>query len=67
MRRAQGQLGGVIAMTGQGRDRKEVVQLAAVSPALDRAGFKIVATGLHECLIAKIAEDGLGRVFLTLA
>ncbi|HEX3546818.1 MAG TPA: metal-sensitive transcriptional regulator, partial [Mycobacterium sp.] len=50
LRRAQGQLAGVISMIEQGRDCKDVVtQLAAVSRALDRAGFKIVATGLREC------------------
>lgn len=47
LRRARGQLEGVIAMIESGRDCKDVVtQLAAVSKALDRAGFKIVATGL---------------------
>lgn len=51
LRRAHGQLAGVIAMIEQGRDCKDVVtQLAAVSRALDRAGFKILATGLRECL-----------------
>src|ERR687883_642709 len=51
LRRAQGQLAGVISMIEQGRDCKDVVtQLAAVSRALDRAGFKIVATGLRECI-----------------
>ncbi len=51
LRRAQGQLAGVISMIEQGRDCKDVVtQLAAVSRALDRAGFKIVATGLRECV-----------------
>jgi DNA-binding FrmR family transcriptional regulator len=50
LRRAHGQLAGVISMIEQGRDCKDVVtQLAAVSRALDRAGFKIVATGLREC------------------
>lgn len=54
LRRAQGQLNGVISMIEQGRDCKDVVtQLAAVSRALDRAGFKIVATGLRECIAGK--------------
>ncbi|AFE16659.1 hypothetical protein MRGA327_10970 [Mycobacterium tuberculosis RGTB327] len=49
LRRAQGQLAGVISMIEQGRDCRDVVtQLAAVSRALDRAGFKIVAAGLKE-------------------
>ena len=51
LRRAQGQLAGVIAMIESGRDCTEVVtQLAAVSRALDRAGFKIVASGMRQCL-----------------
>src|SRR5215468_8984700 len=51
LRRAQGQLAGVIAMIENGRDCADVVtQLAAVSRALDRAGFKIVASGLRQCL-----------------
>lgn len=57
LRRAHGQLGGVIAMIEQGRDCKDVVtQLAAVSKALDKAGFKIVATGLRQCLTGEAAE-----------
>ncbi len=41
LRRAQGQLAGVISMIDEGRDCKDVVtRLAAVSRALDRAGFK---------------------------
>jgi DNA-binding FrmR family transcriptional regulator len=49
LRRAQGQLAGVIAMIESGRDCAEAVtQLAAVSRALDRAGFKIVASGLRQ-------------------
>jgi DNA-binding FrmR family transcriptional regulator len=48
LRRAQGQLAGVISMVEGGRDCKDVVtQLAAVSKALDRAGFKIVACGIR--------------------
>jgi len=75
LRRAQGQLSGVIAMIEQGRDCKDVVtQLAAVSRALDRAGFKIVATGLRECLAGKAADGSaplseaeLEKLFLALA
>ena len=41
LRRAQGQLAGVISMIESGRDCTEVVtQLAAVSRALDRAGLQ---------------------------
>ncbi|QSB13207.1 metal-sensitive transcriptional regulator [Natronosporangium hydrolyticum] len=53
LRRAEGQLRGVIGMIEEGRDCAEVVtQLAAVSRALDRAGFKIIASGLQQCLAA---------------
>jgi DNA-binding FrmR family transcriptional regulator len=52
LRRAQGQISGVIRMIEEGRDCEEVVtQLAAASRALDRAGFAIIATGLQQCLI----------------
>ena len=75
LRRAQGQLGGVIAMIEQGRDCKEVVtQLAAVSRALDRAGFKIIASGLRDCIsgtsaggASPLAEHELEKLFLDLA
>jgi DNA-binding FrmR family transcriptional regulator len=75
LRRAQGQLAGVISMIEQGRDCKDVVtQLAAVARALDRAGFKIVATGLRECVsgagregVASLTESELEKLFLALA
>ena len=75
LRRAQGQLAGVISMIEQGRDCKDVVtQLAAVSRALDRAGFKIVATGMRECVTGNGADAGkplteteLEKLFLALA
>jgi DNA-binding FrmR family transcriptional regulator len=75
LRRAYGQLGGVIAMVEQGRSCKDVVtQLAAVSKALDRAGFKIIATGLRDCLLEpgetngdKVSLDQLEKLFLSLA
>ncbi len=76
LRRAQGQLGGVIAMIEQGRSCKDVVtQLAAVSRALDRAGFKIIATGLRDCMDRPADRpdrpttsiDELEKLFLSLA
>ncbi len=74
LRRAHGQLGGVIAMIEQGRSCKDVVtQLAAVSRALDRAGFKIVASGLRDCITRSEADgpdvsiDELEKLFLSLA
>jgi len=73
LRRAQGQISGVIKMIEEGRDCEDVVtQLAAVSRALDRAGFAIVATGLRECLSSGDGVDSLDvqkmeRLFLSLA
>ena len=72
LRRAQGQIGGVIKMIEEGRDCTDVVtQLAAAARALDRAGFKIIATGLEQCGLD--GGDGaadraqLERLFLSLA
>jgi DNA-binding FrmR family transcriptional regulator len=75
LRRAQGQLSGVISMIEQRRDCGDVVtQLAAVSRALDRAGFKIVATGMRQCLTGEApagaestTEAELEKLFLALA
>jgi DNA-binding FrmR family transcriptional regulator len=73
LRRAQGQIGGVIKMIEEGRDCADVVtQLAAASRALDRAGFKIIATGLQECATrgdgsAEADQAQLERLFLSLA
>jgi len=73
IKRAQGQLAGVLRLIEEGRDCEEVVtQLAAVSKALDRAGFAIVATGLQQCMAEGKSVDGvdvakLEKVFLSLA
>lgn len=75
LRRAQGQLAGVISMIEQGRDCRDVVtQLAAVSRALDRAGFKIIATGMRDCLAGEtqdgaqpMTEAELEKLFMALA
>ena len=72
LRRARGQLDGVIRMLEEGRECDDVVtQLAAVSKALDKAGFTIVAAGLRECAIdPKSGEFDLAKlekVFLSLA
>ena len=73
LKRAQGQIGGVIRLIEEGRDCKDVVtQLAAVNRALDRAGFGIVSSGMRECLMSPDginAEDQatMEKLFLTLA
>jgi len=72
LRRAQGQLAGVIAMIESGRDCTDIVmQLAAVSKALDRAGFKIVASGMRQCVAngdnPPMSQEELEKLFLALA
>ncbi len=73
LRRARGQLDGVIAMIESGRSCKDVVtQLAAVSRALDKAGFKIISTGLRDCLLSPTGDpdltpETLEKLFLSLA
>lgn len=73
LKRAQGQLAAVLRMLEDGEECEDVVtQLAAVSRALDRAGFVIIATGLKQCLSEEGGADSidtqkLERVFLSLA
>jgi DNA-binding FrmR family transcriptional regulator len=72
IKRAQGQLSGVLRMLEEGRDLQEIVnQLKAVSRALDRAGFAIIAAELREFARAgAVSEDDLDqleRFFLSLA
>ena len=72
LKRARGQLDGVIRMIEEGRECEDVVmQLAAVSRALDRAGFSIVATGLKQCLVAgdeaELDTKKMEKLFLSLA
>jgi DNA-binding FrmR family transcriptional regulator len=74
IKRAQGQLAGVLRMLEEGRECEDVVtQLAAVSRALDRAGFAIVATGLQQCLteggggVDDMDVKKMEKLFLSLA
>ncbi len=77
LRRAQGQLAGVIRMMEDGRECQDIIpQLAAVSKALDKAGFAIVASGLRQCVAESTDTSGdssgpdlaaLEKLFLTLA
>ena len=71
LKRAQGQLGAVVRMIEEGRDCKDIVtQLAAVSKALDRAGFAIIASGLEQCIVREdstMDRKELEKLFLSLA
>ena len=72
IKRAQGQLSGVLRMLEEGRDLQEIVnQLKAVSRALDRAGFAIIAAEMREfARLGTVSEEDLDRLerfFLSLA
>lgn len=74
LKRARGQLDAVIRMVESGEEcEPTVTQLAAVSKAIDRAGFLIISQGLRECLDAPDGDprganlDRLEKVFLSLA
>lgn len=73
LKRAQGQIGGIIRMIEDGRDCADIVtQLAAVSKALDRAGFAVIAAGLKQCITDDPSGSGvdtasLEKLFLSLA
>lgn len=75
LRRAEGQLHALIASIGPDANcRDVVVQLSAVSKALDRAGFLIVANALQDCLVDEgdsthdgMDVDEIEKLFLSLA
>ena len=72
IKRAQGQLSGVLRMLEEGRELQEIVnQLKAVSRALDRAGFAIIAAEMREAArrgeITDEDLDQLEKFFLSLA
>lgn len=73
IKRAQGQLGAISRMLDEGRSCDEiVVQMSAVSKAVNTAAFTLISSSLKECL-----EDGksnseavtaqLQKLFLSLA
>lgn len=72
LKRASGQLSAVIRMLEEGRDCQDVVtQLAAVSKAIDKAGYSLIVTGLKQCLIADPSGENLDiqkleKLFLSL-
>lgn len=72
LRRAEGQLGAVIKAVESGAECRDIViQLSAVSKALDRAGYAIVASAMRTCIVdpddKSITPDELEKLFLTLA
>ncbi|GAB3757218.1 metal-sensitive transcriptional regulator [Yimella radicis] len=72
LKRAQGQIGGIVKMIEEGRDCQDIVnQLAAVSKAVDRAGFATIAVGLRKCMAepdnGELDVATMEKMFLSLA
>ena len=72
LKRAQGQIGGILKMIDDGRECQDIVtQLAAVSKAVDRAGFAVIALGLRQCIVDpdshEMDVDSMEKLFLSLA
>lgn len=72
LKRARGQLDGVLRMIDEGRDCGDILtQVAAVSKAIDRAGFTMIAAGLERCLregeSGQISRERLEKLFLSLS
>jgi DNA-binding FrmR family transcriptional regulator len=72
LRRAEGQLGAVIKAVESGAECRDIViQLSAVSKALDRAGYAIVASAMRTCIAdpddKSMTPEELEKLFLTLA
>ena len=76
LKRARGQLNAVIDAVESGADCRAVVtQLAAVSSALDRAGFAVISTAMRDCATDpegaaegdKLDFDELEKLFLSLS
>lgn len=73
VKRAQGQLGGVVRMLEEGRNCDEIVtQMSAVSKAVHTAAFTLISTSLEECIIEgrsdqKAVSEKLQKLFLSLA
>lgn len=72
LRRAEGQIGGVLRMVEEGRSCEEIVhQLAAVSKAVSKAAFGLITAGLSECILeegkkTEEVQEQLQKLFLTM-
>ncbi len=73
VKRAEGQIAGVIRMLEEGRSCEEVVhQMAAVGKAMNTAAVTLIASSLQECLLDKKTNtpeqrEKLQKLFLSLA
>jgi DNA-binding FrmR family transcriptional regulator len=75
LRRVEGQVRGIQAMLADGRECRDLVtQVAAATKALEQVGFRLLASGLTQCLQDpdRAEADGypvaeVERLFLKLA
>lgn len=73
IKRAQGQLGAVARMLEEGRNCDEIViQMSAVSKAINTAAFTLISASLKECIVegktnSEAVTEKLQKLFLSLA
>ena len=73
IKRAQGQLGAVARMLDEGRSCDEIViQMSAVSKAVNTAAFTLISSSLKECIMddksnSEAVTAQLQKIFLSLA
>ncbi len=73
IKRAQGQLGAVARMLEEGRSCDEIViQMSAVSKAVNTAAFTLISSCLKECIMedksnSEAVTAQLQKIFLSLA
>ena len=72
LKRARGQLDAVIRMMEEGNECEDIVmQLSAVSTAIDRAGYLMISQGMKKCIMSPdeggVDEAKLEKIFLSLA
>ena len=73
IKRAQGQLGAVARMLEEGRSCDEIViQMSAVSKAVNTAAFTLISSSLKECILddksnSEAVTAQLQKIFLSLA
>ena len=73
IKRAQGQLGAVARMLEEGRNCDEIViQMSAVSKAVNTAAFTLISSSLKECIVedksnSEAVTARLQKIFLSLA
>ena len=72
VKRAQGQLGAVARMLEEGRNCDEIViQMSAVSKAINTAAFTLISASLKECIVegktnSDAVTEKLQKLFLSL-